>query len=239
MKIAICDDEKMFVEKIRQLLRQTVEKYGDECKFLTCDRGSKLIEICQKERVNAVFLDISMPELDGFKTAEKLLEIHENIILVFVSSKEEMVFSSYEYRPFWFVPKSQMQMLEVVMNKVIQKYEKDKNKLEVLPIYMENKIIEIDLKNTAYLKTSDHYIRIAERDKNESTSYRCKMNEVEQQLGKEWFVRVHNRYLVNCRCIRTIEKSKCVLLNNEEIPISRSRMSQVKENFQDYLRSIR
>ncbi|MEE1050100.1 MAG: LytTR family DNA-binding domain-containing protein [Clostridia bacterium] len=239
MKIAICDDEKMFVEKIEDIVQESLAKYDDECEFVTCNCGSELIEICLKERIDVVFLDIVMPEMDGFKIAEKLLDIRENVVLVFVSSKEEMVYLSYEYRPFWFVPKSQLQMLKHVMEKIIRKYEYEKNKVKSVPICIEGKIIEINLSEVMYLKTFDHYIKIADKNKGESKSYRCKMTEIEKQLVEVWFVRSHNRYLVNCRSISYLKGSKCVLLTGEEVPISRSRIVKVREVFQNYMRSER
>lgn len=89
-----------------------------KCNILTCNRGEKFIELCQKEKVDAGFLDISMPGLNGFETAEKILEIRKKIEIVFVSSKEKLINSSYEYKPFWLVPKSQISMLEIVIRKV-------------------------------------------------------------------------------------------------------------------------
>ena len=125
------------------------------------------------------------------------------------------------------------------MEKIIRKYEYEKNKVKSVPICIEGKIIEINLSEVMYLKTFDHYIKIADKNKGESKSYRCKMTEIEKQLVEVWFVRSHNRYLVNCRSISYLKGSKCVLLTGEEVPISRSRIVKVREVFQNYMRSER
>ena len=59
------------------------------------------------------------------------------------------------------------------------------------------------------------------------------------QLEGLWFVRTHNRYLVNIRQIHFISNNTVILSNKEEIPISRAQLDIVKDKFQDYLRSIR
>ena len=65
------------------------------------------------------------------------------------------------------------------------------------------------------------------------------LEQIEKQLSKYWFARIHNRYLVNCRMISSIEKNSCKLLNGEELPVSRAKMAHTKEMFQSYLRSTR
>ena len=240
MKIAICDDEKIYIDTILLYFNKISKRYEKKCDIFTCQRGDQLIDMCNKTIFDAVFLDISMPGMNGFETAEKLLKIRNNMSIVFVSSKESMVFSSYEYKPFWFVPKSQMAMLEIVIAKLFEKIDADSSESTLIAINIEmNKVIELDLKQIAYFKTNDHYIQFAYKDQSDSTSYRNKMDHIEMQLSKYYFVRIHNRYLVNCRLISEIEKNLCKLINGVELPISRAKMSHTKEIFQNYLRSIR
>ncbi len=240
MKIAICDDEKIFLEKISSVIRNVAIKYNKNCNILKYNDGETLINYCKKENVDAVFLDISMPGIDGFETADTLIKLKNNIIIIFVSSNEGMVFSSYEYKPFWFVPKSQICMLESVIDKLFIKLENEENKNIDIVINIEaNKVIKINLNEVTYFKTNDHYIKIFYKDRKESNYFRNKLNNIRIQLMDKWFVRVHNRYLVNCRMISTIGKNECVLINGEHIPVSRTNMENTKECFQNYLRSLR
>lgn len=240
MKIAICDDEKIYIDTISLYINKISKKHDKKCDIFTCQRGEILLEICNKKVFDAVFLDISMPGINGFETAEKLLKIRNNTTIVFVSSKESMVFSSYEYKPFWFVPKSQIAMLEIVINKLFEKLETDLSENSLIAINIENnKVIEINLKEISYFKTADHYIRLIYKDKSSSVSYRNKMDNIEAQLSQHFFARIHNRYLVNCRLISEIDKNSCKLITGEELPVSRAKMAHTKEMFQNYLRSIR
>lgn len=239
MRIAICDDDSVFSDSIYKHLTNLSDNYEEECKFSIVENANELIELCKTTKIDAVFLDIDMPELDGFKTAKELSKIRENIILVFVSNKEHLVYSSYEYNPLWFVPKSQLNFLDTALDKVITTYISMEKECSIIPITMENQIVEINLKQTAYFINTDHYVKIVNKDKTTSFSYRCKLDDVEKQLGKFDFVRVHKRFLVNIRMVKMIENSKCVLNNDETISISRAKMSEVKQAFQSYLRSIR
>lgn len=240
MKIAICDDEKLYIDTVSSYVNEISKKHNKKCDIFTCCRGEALVDIYEKEVFDAIFLDISMPGIDGFKTAEQLLKIRKNTVVIFVSSKETMVFSSYEYKPFWFIPKSQIKMLEIVIEKLFKKLDADVNENTLITINIENnKILEVDLGKIAYFKTEDHYVQLFYKDRTSSISYRNKIDNIETDLSSYKFARIHNRYLVNCRMISEIEKNSCKLINGEELPISRAKMAHTKEMFQNYLRSIR
>ncbi|MBR5271587.1 MAG: response regulator transcription factor [Clostridia bacterium] len=240
MKIAICDDEKKYIDEISDYISKIALNRGREYKVFICKNGYEIVRLCKKVKLDAIFLDIAMPGFDGFETAKQLLEIRKNIIIIFVSSQEGKVFNSYEYQPFWFVPKSNMQILDIVVDKMIDKIENYETENALIAINVEHKkVIEVNLKEILYFKTNDHYLQAVYKDGHISESYRYKLDHVEKQLISCYFVRVHNRYLVNCRAVSYIEKSSCILSNGEEIPISRAKMAQTKEIFQNYLRSVR
>lgn len=239
MKIAICDDEQIFVESLTKSVKERFEKHKCEYEIFSCNCGDKLIEMCKRHNLDVIFLDIAMPGFDGFKTAEEIQKIRENIVLVFISSNEAMVFSSYEYKPFWFIPKTQMELLDIVIDKIVYKHISDDKKEIVVPIIMGNEVVEINLNLITYFSTDDHYIKFANKHGKVSNIYRCKLDDIEKQLNKYMFIRIHNRYLVNCRMVSLIKNSTCILLNDEKLPVSRSKIAETKEIFQDYLRSIR
>ncbi len=237
--IAICDDEEIFVKEISEYVNSAAKKLGSDCVLIGCKSGNELVEIYNTRQIDAVFLDIAMPDQGGFETAEKLLKIRKKTVLVFVSSKEKMVFSSYEYSPFWFVPKSNMQLLAMVSERVVKKVFSNRQEILSAAVEIEHRIFEINFKDVAYFKTEDHYVKFVSKDGKASCSYRDKLDNIEVQLRERWFVRCHNRFLVNCRMISYIENYVCTLLNAEQIPISRTKLSGTKDAFQNYLRSTR
>lgn len=160
-------------------------------------------------------------------------------MIVFVSNKENTVFSSYKYNPIWFIPKNQMQFVEPVVDKIINRMKENEESNSLIQIKMGSRVIEVDIRKIKYFKTEGHYINYFCNDGYKSESFRCPKCEVEMQLEGLWFVRTHNRYLVNIRQIHSISNNTVILSNKEEIPISRAQLDIVKDKFQDYLRSIR
>lgn len=65
------------------------------------------------------------------------------------------------------------------------------------------------------------------------------MMDVENQLKKRNFVRVHNGYIVNLRFVEKITYKNVRLSAGIEINLARDRVKDVKRIFQKYLGSIR
>lgn len=238
MRIAICDDEKVFIEHLRSYIKESAKEHGRECSIHAFDNGKALISECRKNGFDAVFLDIAMPNIDGFKVATELMKISPDIGIVFVSSRETTVYSSYEYSPLWFVPKSQLYLLKNAMEKVINKIEAIEKENRLFPIKIEkNRFIQIDLKKTKYIKSDAHYLQIFTTDGDISENYRNNLDNIEKQLEGCSFVRCHERYLVNCRSISMVQSTYCLMMNGERIPISRSKTVSTREFFQNYMRS--
>lgn len=240
VKIAICDDESLFIDMIAEHILNIMRQYDDiDCTIYNCTSGEQLIDLCSREDIEMVCLDIAMPGLDGCQTACRLREINRDVVLIFISNNETMVFSTYEYEPIWFVPKSRIDMLESAVKKGVGKLQMLKYHKRYVGIKVTNRVVEIDTERVSYFVTGDHYVKMIYADDSDSVSYRCKLDDIERQLGDEWFVRSHKRYLVNCRAAVAIEGSSFVLKNGDVVPISKSYINAAKSKFHEYLRRIR
>ena len=72
INIAICDDETVFAESLSVQIRNEIIQNNETCTEYICSNGTTLIELCQNESIDVAFVDISMPEMNGFDIAEKL-----------------------------------------------------------------------------------------------------------------------------------------------------------------------
>ena len=228
---------KAFAWILNQEKKYNLKSKEDYIKYVNyeLDILSKILE----EKIDVVFLDIMMPGFDGFNIAERLRQTKKDIMIVFVSNKENTVFSSYKYNPIWFIPKNQMQFVEPVVDKIINRMKENEEDLSLVQIKMGSRVVELDIRKIKYFKTEGHYINYFCNDGYKSESFRCPKCEVEMQLEGLWFVKTHNRYLVNIRQIHSISNNAVTLSDREKIPISRAQLDIVKDKFQDYLRSIR
>ena len=88
-KILIVDDEA----HIRMLLEQTLEDFEDKgVKFFSADNGRKALDIIINEKPDLVFLDVMMPELNGYDVCSKVkqeLGLNEVYIIMLTAKGQE------------------------------------------------------------------------------------------------------------------------------------------------------
>ncbi len=82
-KILIVDDERLSRQRIRRLLA-----FEPECEIAgECENGSDAVRKLAQERPDILFLDVQMPELDGFEVVRALQESRP--LIIFTSAFDE------------------------------------------------------------------------------------------------------------------------------------------------------
>jgi len=82
--VLIIDDE----EDICQVVQASLEEFGEWQTFLA-HSGLDGLAVAQAEHLDAILLDVSMPEMDGFETFERLRgdAATQNIPVILLTSK--------------------------------------------------------------------------------------------------------------------------------------------------------
>ncbi|MDD3186478.1 MAG: response regulator [Anaerostipes sp.] len=87
MKTIIVDDEQIMLRQLGMELRKNsqVELVGSFC------LSSKALAYAKEHKVEAAFLDIEMPTMNGIELGKKLKEIYPDIIIVYVTGYSDYV----------------------------------------------------------------------------------------------------------------------------------------------------
>lgn len=217
-KIAICDDERIHIEKIRNtLLDQESEIYTDPRALLNAVAGG--------ERYDVLFLDILMPGLDGISLARELREWDEEMLIVFITSQLEYMQTGYEVRAFRYLLKDQ---IETGLPKIWKDIEKEL--LERQDAYFtyefERKTYRIPLRDILYLESDLRRI-VVHTIASDTASLYGKLDDL--AVAYPSFVRVHKSYLVNRRHIRAISVGTVALSSGDLLPVSRKYASELEK----------
>lgn len=95
IKIAICDDEKFFVDELHTQIKDFFLKKRIDFQVTEYMSGKELAEhACDHD---LIFLDVKMQDQDGFKTAEALRERGFSGHLIFVTIMKDDVYKAFEY----------------------------------------------------------------------------------------------------------------------------------------------
>lgn len=115
MNICIIDDEHLALEYLDFLFNK-IEGVKVAGKY---NSPGDLIDHIQNESIDAVFMDIHMPEIKGIDLAEKLLNIQPSLQIVFVTAYNEYAVKAFELNALDYILKPvQKERLEVTIERL-------------------------------------------------------------------------------------------------------------------------
>jgi DNA-binding NarL/FixJ family response regulator len=82
MKYLVVDDSKL----ARLSLMKSLKAHIGEAEILQACNGLEAVNIMETEKADIVFLDLTMPEMDGYEALPKLLEINKDAKVIVVSA---------------------------------------------------------------------------------------------------------------------------------------------------------
>ncbi len=85
MKVAICDDNKVMLNYLKKIITECFEKNKIAISIITFTTGKEFIQYNEKNWVDVVFLDIKMPDMDGFQVAGKIRNFSESTYVMMLS----------------------------------------------------------------------------------------------------------------------------------------------------------
>lgn len=219
------------LEELHKRILIECKQQGVEINIEKFSFGKELLKAHKYNAFDAVFLDIDMPEINGFDIAEKI-----NTLIVFVTSHDELVYSSLKFRPFRFIRKTHLEdeLPETIaaVNSEISK----QNAGRKFSFRTKTGEVFLDVGNIEYIEIYGHWLRVSVAGGEPLECYGS-LTTLEEQLAELDFVRVHKSYLVNLKYIYSIEKTLIILDNKTAIPLSRYKAADVKDRFKKYLRS--
>lgn len=233
IKIAICDDEQPMVDALKKRFDDFFKNDNMEYEINLYTNGNQLLEDNNKNPYDVLFLDIDMPQIDGIKVAKNIRSVNSNMIIIFVTNKENLVFQSIKYSPFRFIRKDNLdedtrELFFALKEKIIL----DNIQYEVI---INGKIKFLTVSKIVYFESFRHNIIAHYFD---ATTYNIKesLSNLSDKFGKYGFIRVHKSYLVNYRNIYVINSNNLKLDTNENIPISRFKRQEIQTKYKVFLK---
>ena len=129
IKIYICDDDLDFLSKIKYQINDCISKgkFGDfEYEITDISNPVSALQKIKTETPDITFLDIDMPNVNGFNVADEINRQCPDTLIIFVTNYDNYVYTSIRYRPFRFIRKSHIsteinEALNSALNEIICK----------------------------------------------------------------------------------------------------------------------
>ena len=239
MKCIIIDDEIMARAIISELITSRTE-HVVEAEF---DSAIEAIKFLNKNKVDLIFLDIHMPDFNGFDFIDSL---KHNVKIVLITSDKEFAITAFEYDNV--VDYLVKPISEERFDKAIKKINninidnlnaanlitKSNNKEKITEdfessfyINIGKRLIKIDTNSILYFQAKGDYVTI----KTESNNYvmHNTLKKIENKLPAGMFFKSHRSYLINTKKIIDIEENT-VLIGKDVVPVSRRNRPQLMKS---------
>lgn len=245
IRAAICDDEAAILEYLRELISRELAKQGAECSVDAFNSGGEFLSAHKNNPFDAVFLDIRMPDMDGFDVAAELRKISEKTRVIFITTESALVYDSFSLQPFDFIPKTVpgelggegSGFLENRVANVIARLIAQLTAAKTLTLTLPyNQKLTVNLADIELIQSVRNYAEyvIANRP---PVRVRAKLDDIAPELDKRVFARPHKSYLVNMSRIKDVDSRNMIIIlkSGEIIPISKAYKREFEAAYIGYL----
>lgn len=221
----IVDDETLAREGIRLSLKHV----GDVDVKGEASDGPAAVEAIQKLRPDAVFLDVQIPGFDGFEVLRRVARVHLPAV-VFITAYDHYACQAFESQAIDYllkpITRSRLDQaierlrryltyeedLERAHNRVIElldKYERDRGEeqrggyLRWFTVKDGRCFRVLRVQEVEWIQSALNYIELHAGGR--SYLLRLTMQQLEERLDPDAFVRIHRSTMVNVDCVRAIE----------------------------------
>lgn len=249
IRALIVDDEPLARRRLRSLLRNEpdIDVAGE------CGDGRRAVAAILEKKPDLVFLDVQMPELDGFAVLDAV-EAERLPAIVFVTAYDEHALRAFEVHALDYLLKpfdrDRFRMtLERVRAEVAAQRSGSSNR-ELLDLISElrnssraqqrlmvrnaGRILFLGVNEIDWIEAEGNYVRL--HVGKESHLMRETMNAIEQRLAALKFQRIHRSTIVNVERVRELQPwirgdSVVILRDNTRLTLSRN----YRERFENAL----
>ena len=235
--VAVCDDNIPVLEKLAAMLKELCGHYFSETEIKTYTGGKALLEAHEEAPFDILFLDIRMPEVDGFSVAERIRRMGKKSFVIFVTSQEELVYQVFPYAPYSFIRKRSEALMRKDMEDVLRRLAREFQQERLLRLETAYHVAEsVKVREIIYLYSERNYV-IYMLTENRRVKVRRALQECEAELGRLGFLRVHRSFLVNMEHIKNISRrdNSICLSNGEMLEIGRTYKDEIEERFLTWL----
>lgn len=242
IRAVVADDEVLARQKLRTLLRHEpdVETVGE------CASAAETIELVRATGPDLLFLDIRMPDMDGFQIADSLSLDPKSVLpqIILTTAYDQYAVRAFEIHAVDYLLKPfSLERLRTAVRRVRNRdtlpntQTSDTNLAQNGSPYTtrivfksRGRILFLPVEEIRWIAAEENYVRICTGG--ESYLLRNTMARLETRLDPNIFLRVHRSSIVNLHYVREVKNEQdgealVILTSGESIVLSRSYRSRI------------
>ncbi len=226
MNCIIVDDEP--------LARDILEEFAGKVPFLTvkasCQNGFEALQVLQNEKIDLVFLDIQMPDMNGIQLYESL---NYRPLVIFTTAYSNYAVTGFDLDAVDYLvkPFSFQRFLKAV-NKAYEQLQANQSAAsdddrDFMFVKDGTKIVRVNFDDILYMEGMKDYVKILLKDKKMVLTL-MSMQHMMEKLPKNRFIRIHRSYIVSLSKIEMVEKNR-VVIGGKHLPVGSSYKNELME----------
>lgn len=234
-KIGICDDESMPRLQLKNYIINYFNLSGESCELYEYTSGES-VAAQYHERLDILFLDIQMGEMNGIEAAKEIRRFDEKVCIIFITALSEYAKEGYKVRAFRYLTKPvAYDEFAIEMAEAIHEIDRYKNKQ--ITVKNDSGLFLIDVGDIIYIEVKGRKIWI-KTPKGDVLSYDT-LRFFEEKLDQSCFFRCHQGYIINLKYVDSITNKNSILMRPDfYIPLSKHRRKEFMKKFTIYLGDI-
>lgn len=231
MNIAVLEDEKEAVQAITEALDRWSGEEKTPVKVSLFAYGEEFLKTYAFQ-YDVVFLDIVLAGMTGLETAEKLRELDQNVIIIFLTNMAQYAIDGYKYSAQdYFVKPLSYYALKMRMDRIQALFSRERDMNIIIP--QSDGMVAVSARSIYYVESSGHETIFH----TQSGVYKTRdksMRQLEAELYPLNFRRCNVSFLVNlCHCKGI---SGCELsIAGDKLVISRGRRKEFVRELSGFL----
>nr|WP_319572360.1 LytTR family transcriptional regulator DNA-binding domain-containing protein [uncultured Draconibacterium sp.] len=248
-KTIIVDDEPLARLRLQTLLGEYPEKFE---LVAEAENGDEAIEIINRLKPEFVFLDIQMPETNGFEVLKRL---HYLPKVIFCTAYDEFALQAFDTNCIDYLVKpltkerfaktiEKIEQMngstpEINLDNLIAQFGREykKNDATSIPVKVGDRVIFVRLDEVSYFQADEKYVSVVTKH-SKSYTLDSSLKKLEEKLPDN-FIRVHKSYLINKNLLKEVRKhfnNRFVLIiddySQSKITSGRSYYQEIKALFE-------
>ena len=233
----IVEDELPAREELKYFLNE--EK---EIKLIAeFDNPLDTLNFLENNTTDVIFLDISMPDMNGISLGKIVIKMYPNMKIVFITAYKDYAVDAFEIKAFDYLLKPYSEtrirnLLKSLVNTETEVTSSIKNSnLKKITVNIDERLYVISLNDVDYIEASEKETLIFSNQKKYIS--KIKISKWEEMLKGYNFYRCHRSFIINLDKITEIEQwfnsSWIIKIKNytTAIPVSRNNIKELKEIF--------
>jgi len=226
LRVLVLDDETPALDELSWLLRQDPRI----AEVHATDSPTEALRLLKEREIDAVFLDIQMPGLDGIELASVLARFKSPPAVVFVTAHEKHAVEAFELDAVDYVlkPVREERIAEAVRRVIGGS--RAETTVDQVPVERGGVTRFVPVSEIRYVEAEGDYARL--HTATQSHLVRIPLSQLEQQWAGSGFVRIHRSLLVALPYVEElrVDAGRCsVVVGGTELAVSRRHTRQLRD----------